>query len=120
MMRHIGEESLSKAKVLVGTVKEWVKDDDYTVRAVLDAPNAELPVILGTFHFKIVKNGTTEFQNPVGTGPYTLDEFKPGVRSVHTKNDNYWNDAHEGPYLDQIEAFWHHRSRCTCERPHLG
>jgi len=105
MMRHIGQESPSKAKVLVGTVKEWVKDDDYTVRAVLDAPNAELPVILGTFHFKIVKNGTTDFQNPTGTGPYTLNEFKPGVRSVHTRNDNYWNDAHEGPYLEQIEAF---------------
>jgi peptide/nickel transport system substrate-binding protein len=105
MMRHIGEESPSKAKVLVGAVKEWVKDDDYTVRAVLDAPNAELPVILGTFHFKIVKNGTTDFQNPIGTGPYTLNEFKPGVRSVHTRNDNYWNDAHEGPYLDTIEAF---------------
>ena len=105
MMRHIGEESPSKAKVLVGTVKEWVKDDDYTVRAVLDAPNAELPIILGTFHFKILKNGTTDFQNPTGTGPFTLKEFKPGVRSVHVRNDNYWNDAHEGPYLDQIEAF---------------
>ena len=105
MMRHIGEESPSKAKVLVGSVKEWVKDDDYTVRAVLDAPNAELPIILGTFHFKILKNGTTDFQNPTGTGPFTLKEFKPGVRSVHVRNDNYWNDAHEGPYLDQIEAF---------------
>ncbi|MEM9140428.1 MAG: ABC transporter substrate-binding protein, partial [Pseudomonadota bacterium] len=105
MMRHIGEESPSKAKVLVGTVKEWVKIDDLTVKAVLDAPNAELPIILGTFHFKILKDGTTDFQNPTGTGPFTLNEFKPGVRSVHTKNDNYWNDAHEGPYLDQIEAF---------------
>ena len=105
MMRHIGEDSPSKAKVLVASVKEWVKDDDHTVRAVLDAPNAELPVILGTFHFKIVKNGTTDFQNPTGTGPFTLKEFKPGVRSVHERNDNYWNDAHEGPYLDSIEAF---------------
>ncbi|MEM6662511.1 MAG: ABC transporter substrate-binding protein [Pseudomonadota bacterium] len=105
MMRHIGEDSPSKAKVLVGSVKEWVKLDDLTVKAVLDAPNAELPIILGTFHFKIVKNGTTDFQNPTGTGPFTLKEFKPGVRSVHEKNDNYWNDAHEGPYLDQIEAF---------------
>lgn len=105
MMRHIGEESPSKAKVLVGTVQEWVKVDDYTVKATLSAPNAELPIILGTFHFKIVKNGTTDFQNPTGTGPFTLKEFKPGVRSVHERNENYWNDAHEGPYLDTIEAF---------------
>ncbi len=105
MMRHIGEESPSKAKVLVATVSEWVKIDDHTVKAVLNAPNAELPIILGTFHFKILKNGTTDFQNPTGTGPFTLKEFKPGVRSVHERNDNYWNDAHEGPYLDSIEAF---------------
>lgn len=105
MMRHIGKDSPSKAKVLVASVTEWVKIDDYTVKAVLDAPNAELPIILGTFHFKILKNGTTDFQSPTGTGPFTLQEFKPGVRSVHLRNDNYWNDAHEGPYLDSIEAF---------------
>lgn len=104
MMRHIGKDSVSKAKVLVGGVEEWVKDDDYTVRAVMNAPNAELPVILGTFHFKIIKNGTTDFQSAVGTGPYHLKEFKPGVRSVHTRNDNYWNDE-AGPYIDSFEVF---------------
>ena len=104
MMRHIGEESTSKAKVLVADIKEWVKDDAHTVRAVLNSPNAEIPVILGTFHFKILKNGTTDFQNPVGTGPYLLDEFKAGVRSVHTRNENYWNDE-GGPYVDEFECF---------------
>ncbi len=105
MNRHLGEDSASKAKVLVADVKEWVKVDDLTVKAKMSAPNAELPIILGTFHFKIVKNGTTDFQNPTGTGPYVLKEFKPGVRSVHARNDNYWNTDHEGPYIDQFEAF---------------
>lgn len=104
MMRHIGDESASKAKVLVGSVKEWVKDDNHTVRAVMTEPNAELPIILGTFHFKIIKNGATDFQAPVGTGPYVLKEFKPGVRSVHVRNDNYWNDE-AGPYIDEFEVF---------------
>lgn len=103
MSRHLGEGSKSKAKVLVGDVKEWVKLDSHTVRAVLNAPNSELPVILGTFHFKIIKNGTTDFQAPVGTGPYVLKEFKPGVRSVHLRNDNYWNDGH--PFIEQFEVF---------------
>ena len=105
MMRHIGDESPSKAKVLFGDVKEWTKVDNHTVKATLSAPNAELPIILGTFHFKIVKDGATDFQSPIGTGPYILKEFKPGVRSVHDRNDNYWNDAHEGPYVDRYEAF---------------
>lgn len=103
MSRHLGKDSKSKAKVLVSDVKEWVKLDNHTVRANLSAPNSELPVILGTFHFKIVKNGTTDFQAPVGTGPYVLKEFKPGVRSVHDRNDNYWNDGH--PYIEQFEVF---------------
>lgn len=104
MNQHIGADSVSKAKVLVGDVTEWKKDDDHTVRAILKAPNAELPVVLGTFNFKIVKDGTTDFSKPVGTGPFTLDEFIPGVRSIHSRNDNYWNDK-AGPYLDRIEAF---------------
>ena len=105
MKRHLGKESLSKAKVLVAGVKDWVKVDDFTVKAVMEEPNAELPIILGTFHFKIVKNGTTDFSNPTGTGPYITKEFKPGVRSVHDRNDNYWNTDHEGPYVEQFEAF---------------
>ena len=104
MNRHIGEDSASKAKVLVGDVTEWVKDDDHTVRAKLSAPNAELPVILGTFHFKIVKNGTTDFSNPTGTGPFKTTEFSPGVRSTHVRNDNYWNNE-GGPYIDELEVF---------------
>ncbi len=103
MNRHLGEDSTSKAKVLVSDIREWVKDDNHTVRAVLDAPNAELPVALGTFHFRIIKDGTTDFQMPLGTGPYKVTEFKPGVRSVHTRNDNYWNDG--GPYIEQVEVF---------------
>ena len=104
MNRHLGDASTSKAKVLVGSVKEWVKDDAHTVRAVMSSPNAELPIILGTFHFKIIKNGTTEFQSAIGTGPYILKEFKPGVRSVHVRNDNYWNEE-AGPYIEEFEVF---------------
>lgn len=105
MNRHLGKDSKSKAKVLVADVTEWKKVDSHTVKAIMSAPNAELPIILGTFHFKIVKNGQTDFQNPTGTGPYILKEFKPGVRSVHDRNDDYWNTDHEGPYIEQFEAF---------------
>ncbi|MEL7544830.1 MAG: ABC transporter substrate-binding protein [Pseudomonadota bacterium] len=103
MSRHLGKDSKSKAKVLVADVKEWKKDDDYTVKAILSAPNSELPIILGTFHFKLVKNGTTDFSNPVGSGPYKTTEFTPGVRSKHVRNDNYFGDG--GPYVDEYEVF---------------
>ncbi|MCP4199302.1 MAG: ABC transporter substrate-binding protein, partial [Proteobacteria bacterium] len=43
---------------------------------------------------------TTDWLNPPGTGPFTLKEFKPGLRSVHERNKAYWRD---GPNLDVIE-----------------
>ena len=104
MNRHLGDESPSKAKAFVAPVKEWIKVDNSTVKAVCNSPFGELPIAIATFHFKIVKDGTTDFQNPTGTGPYRLSEFKPGIRSVHVRNEDYWNDE-GGPYLDQIEAF---------------
>ena len=67
----------------------------------LSAPNADLPVILGTFHFAIVKEGTTDFSTGIGTGPYKLKEFKPGVRSIAVRNEAYWKPGK--PYLDEIE-----------------
>ncbi|MEE9454376.1 MAG: ABC transporter substrate-binding protein [Paracoccaceae bacterium] len=102
MSRHYGEESTSTAKTLVADVEEWVKVDNYTVRAKMAGPNGDLPVILGTPQFKIIKDGTTDFQNPVGTGPFKLAEFQPGVRSIHVRNEDYWRD---GPNVDEIEIF---------------
>lgn len=100
MNRHYGEKSTSTAKTLVADVKEWKKIDSHTVRAIMEGPNADLPVILGTPQFKIIKNGTSQFQTAVGTGPFKLKEFKPGVRSLHVRNDDYWRD---GPNVDLIE-----------------
>ena len=101
MRRHMGKDSKSVVKPLVAGVKEWKKVDSHTIKAILHAADIDFPSILGTFQFKIVKKDTTDWQNPPGTGPFTLKEFKPGVRSVHERNKNYWRD---GPNLDVIEA----------------
>ena len=102
MNRHYGETSTSVVKTLVAGVKEWKKVDQFTVKAIQESPNADLPVLLGEKQFKIIKNGTADFQNPPGTGPFKLKEFQPGVRSLHVRNENYWRD---GPNLDEIEIF---------------
>jgi len=102
MSRHYGEKSTSTAKSLVADVQEWKKVDSHTVKAIMKTPNADLAVILGTPQFKMIKDGTTEFQNPVGTGPFKLKEFQPGVRSLHVRNEHYWRD---GPNADEIEIF---------------
>lgn len=104
MNRHIGDDSVSKAKSLVNMVSEWKKVDAHTVKALLNSPNIDLPAILGTFHFKILQNGAEGeyFQLPVGTGPFVCKEFTPGVRSISVRNENYWRD---GPWLDELEIF---------------
>jgi len=102
MNRHMGEDSISKASSLVSMVEKWEKVSDYEVRAVLSSPNADLPIALGTFHFKILQEGTTDFATAVGTGPYRVKEFKPGVRAVGTPFENYWG---EGGYLDELEHY---------------
>jgi peptide/nickel transport system substrate-binding protein len=102
MGRHYGDLSTSTAKTLVADVTEWVKVDNHTVKAVMAGPNGDLPKILGTPQFKIIKDGTTDFQNPVGTGPYTLKTFNPGIRSLHTRNEDYWR---EGANAEEVEVF---------------
>jgi peptide/nickel transport system substrate-binding protein len=64
------------------------------------APNADLPVILGTYHFHIVKAGTTDFAAGIGTGP-----FKVGVQAGRALDRRAQRELLEAgpPYLDEVE-----------------
>ena len=101
VMRHKDPATASKAKALADQIDTVKASGANEVTVTLSAPNADLPVILGTFHFMIVKDGTTDFSTGIGTGPYKLKEFKPGVRSIAVRNEGYWKPGQ--PYLDEIE-----------------
>jgi peptide/nickel transport system substrate-binding protein len=101
VMRHKNPETASRAKPLADQIEEVTATGPNEVTIRLAAPNADLPVILGTYHFHIVKDGTSDFNGGIGTGPYKLREFKPGVRAVAVRNENYWKPNR--PYLDEIE-----------------
>ena len=79
-------------------VREWKKLDSHTVRAVLDSPNADLPAILGTFSFKIVQEGAHQmegyFNKGIGTGPFMVEEFSPGIICRSKRNPNYFREGH--------------------------
>ncbi len=98
MKRHQGEESTSVIKAVLATVKEWKKTGPMEVKAIMESPNADLPTLLGLFQTKIVQDGTTGAG--IGTGPFVLESFQPGVKSVHVRNKNYWR---EGAHLDACE-----------------
>ncbi|MBE9607246.1 ABC transporter substrate-binding protein [Acetobacteraceae bacterium H6797] len=93
----------SSARALATQMEEVTVADKYELRIKLTTPNADLPVIFGTPHFLIIRDGTTDFSKANGTGPYLCHEFSPGVRSVARRNPNYWKNGK--PYLDEIEYF---------------
>ena len=98
MRRHQGENSKSVVKSILASVSEWKKTGPMEVKAIMSTPNADLPTVLGLFQTKIVQDGSTG--GGVGTGPFILESFEPGVKSIHTRNKNYWR---EGANLDSIE-----------------
>jgi len=101
LMRHKDPATASKGKSLADQIDSVRASGPNEVTIVLTSPNADLPVILGTSLFQVVKDGTTDFSLGIGTGPFKLKEFKPGVRSVMVRNDAYWKPGR--PYLDEVE-----------------
>jgi peptide/nickel transport system substrate-binding protein len=101
LLRHKNPQTASKVKTLADQFTDIKASGPNEVTMVLDVPNADLPAILATPQLVIVKDGTTNFGSAIGTGPYKLKSFKPGVSTVGVRNDNYWKAGQ--PYLDQIE-----------------
>ncbi|MEW6346922.1 MAG: ABC transporter substrate-binding protein [Paraburkholderia sp.] len=101
LMRHKNPATASKVKSVADQFDEVKASGPDEVQITLTVPNADLPAILATPQLVIIKDGTTDFSTAVGTGPYKLKTFKPGVSTVGARNDNYWRPGK--PYLDEVE-----------------
>ena len=101
ILRHKDPDTGSRAKALADQIDSVRATSSNEVTVVLSEPNVDLPAILGTFHFHIVKSGTTDFSSGIGTGPFKLKTFTPGGRSVVVRNPRYWRQGR--PFLDEIE-----------------
>ena len=66
-------------------------------------PNARLMDQFGYFNQMMVQDGSTpkSFSKPIGTGPFKVQSFTPGQRSMSVKNENYWMSGK--PYADSLE-----------------
>ena len=96
----------SDMKELIGSITEVRAASDYTVEMVTDGPNPILPSNLTNLF--IMDKGWTEANNTVnvqdfeggeitfattntnGTGPYVLTSREPDVKTVMTRNEDYW------------------------------
>lgn len=103
LLRHKNPATASKAKTVADEFEDIKATGPNELQIKLVSANVDLAAILGTSHFSIIKDGTTDFSTAIGTGPYKCKEFRPGVRSISARNDNYWKPGK--PYLDEIEYF---------------
>ena len=77
------------------------KISDTEVEVRLTQPLADLPAVLAKKVMYIVPDGLTDYDQPVGTGPFTFVEWNPGERSLMARYDDYWIEGK--PYLDEVE-----------------
>jgi peptide/nickel transport system substrate-binding protein len=89
----------------VSMVKECVKIDDHTVQLKLKypftplAPSLSMSLVAPISPAAIEKYGEDVRQNPVGAGPYVLEDWVKGDRIVMVRNKNYWG---EKPTVEKI------------------
>ncbi|MFD0858604.1 ABC transporter substrate-binding protein [Roseovarius aquimarinus] len=91
---HRGEGSNSAAAPLVSDVAEITAEGPRTVVFKLSGGNADFPAVLSDYHFPILPavDGGIDWKAGIGTGPYRLDSFKPGVSAELSRFENHWND----------------------------
>lgn len=63
-------------------------------------PSPDLPAYLATSLDAFVRRQSSDGTKIVGTGPFRLTDWQPGVRAVLQANDDYWDGR---PFLDGIE-----------------
>ena len=78
--------------------------DAQTLTVKLKTPWSAFPGVLTQFYTSVVApsalRGSDLARKPVGTGPFTLTEWRPNDRIVLTCNDGYWGDK---PAVGTIE-----------------
>lgn len=104
---HRGDDTKSAAKGIVSDIAEIRTDGANTVVFKMSNSNADLPYLLSDYHLSICpakSGGGIDWQSGVGTGGYTLKSFDPGVKTVTTRNPNYWKAGFA--HFAQVESLF--------------
>ena len=99
--RHTDEKAQSGALGIVQGISEMKAEGDKIVLK-LSSGNTDLPYLLADYHLAIQPNGGVD--NPaegIGAGPYKVESFEPGVRTVFSKFANYFDS--EVGHADSVE-----------------
>jgi peptide/nickel transport system substrate-binding protein len=101
LLRHKDPLVASKMATVAEQFAEVRAEGRHGVIVRLTAANADLPTMLSQSHFLIVRNGQAA-PDGNGTGPFKLEEFRPGVRTVGVRNEEYWIPGR--PHLERVEV----------------
>jgi len=107
MLEETGEKDAKGNPVKRMSMNAVEKVDNHTVRLNLNSPVLAIPENLYNYPTAIVhrnfeKEGGDLSKNPVGTGPYTLTEFRVGELAVLKKRNAKWWGG--DVYLDEIRV----------------
>jgi peptide/nickel transport system substrate-binding protein len=91
----------------IGGTQNIEKVDDYTIKLYLQDASISVPEDLFQYPALIVhRSFEGDFiKAPVGTGPFTLAEYREGERAVLKARTDYWRMGADGsplPYLDEV------------------
>ena len=101
--RHSDEDSQSGALGIMRGIEDVRAQGDYVVEVTTTEANADLPFLMSDYHLIIQPNGGKDDPSAgIGTGPYRVTEFDPGVRQRAVRFDDYWNLDDFG-HADEIE-----------------
>ena len=105
LQMHTAEGAKSAAKPIVSAITDMKKVNSHEVQLTLKAGNADFPYLLSDYHIMMYPAGMIDeaIAKGIGTGPYKVVSFDPGVRCVVTRVDDH-HLADRGGYFDGIEA----------------
>jgi peptide/nickel transport system substrate-binding protein len=91
------------------SVEEAVAIDEDTVELRLNAPSAPILSYMEIFNAGIVSADDVEARgedafaggDPVTSGPYTVEEWRPNDRLILAANSEYWREGH--PRIERVE-----------------
>jgi peptide/nickel transport system substrate-binding protein len=103
---HRSPGSKSAAKDIIKSVSDIKADGDQIV-VTLSEGDADFPYLMSDPHLGICPakpGGDIDWQSGIGTGGYVLKSFDPGVRTITTRNPNYWKPGRA--YFDEVETIF--------------
>ncbi|MEJ1996331.1 MAG: ABC transporter substrate-binding protein, partial [Limibacillus sp.] len=102
LKQHLDENNrVAEAQQIVQNFEELRADGPETVVIKQKEINFDLPTHLSSFAMIIGQEGAEDWSAGVGTGPYVMEDFQPGVQYLGRKFANFYRD--DQGHFDEVE-----------------